>query len=131
VNVLDENITRDQAELLARWGIRARSIGRDLGAQGLADEEIVPLLLKLKKPTLLTRDSDFFDVTLAHRAYALVFFETHPSETAYFIRRFLRHTAFRESAQRLGKVIRVHQHGIESCAKSRPPVHVPWTPIIR
>jgi predicted nuclease of predicted toxin-antitoxin system len=75
VNVLDENITRDQADLLRGWGIRFRSISRDLANQGIGDDDIVPLLLRLKKPTLLTRDSDFFDRTLVHAAYALVWFD--------------------------------------------------------
>jgi predicted nuclease of predicted toxin-antitoxin system len=127
VNVLDENITRDQADLLARWGIRFRSISRDLGCQGISDENIIPLLLRLKKPTLLTRDSDFFDRTLSHRAYALVWFDVDRNETAFFIRRFLRDPRFRMSSHRLGKVIRVHQGGIEYWAKAEKIVQLGWT----
>jgi hypothetical protein len=126
VNVLDENITRDQADLLSRWGIRFRSISLDLGAQGLADEEIIPLLLRLKKPTLLTRDVDFFDQTLAHNSYALVWLDVDRNETAFFIRRFLRDRRFRRNAQRLGKVFRNHHHGIEYVRKNEPTTRVSW-----
>jgi hypothetical protein len=126
VNVLDENITRDQADLLQSWRIRFRSISRDLGAQGLADDNIIPLLLRLKKPTLLTRDGDFFDRSLAHRSYALVWFDIDRNETAFFIRRFLRDRRFRRTSQRLGKVFRVHDHGIEYLSKNDPAVRLHW-----
>jgi len=33
-------------------------------------------------------------------------------EAAAFIRRFLRHAAFRTQAQRMGKVVRVHHSGV-------------------
>lgn len=127
MNVLDENITRDQADLLSRWGVRFRSISRDLGAQGISDEAIVPLLLRLKKPTLLTRDSDFFDRSLAHSAYSLVWFDVDRAETAFFIRRFLRDRRFRNTAQRLGKVMRVHQRGIEVLNKTGMPEQCVWS----
>ena len=99
MNVLDENVTRD------------------LGHQGMADENVVPLLLRLKRPTLLTRDRDFFDRRLVHARYALVWFEVDSSETAFFIKRFLAHPSFRMGAQRLGKVIRVHAQAIEYWTK--------------
>jgi hypothetical protein len=38
VNVLDENIPRDQADLLRQWGVRFRSNSRELGYQGIDDE---------------------------------------------------------------------------------------------
>jgi hypothetical protein len=126
VNVLDENITRDQADLLSRWGVRFRSISRDIGVQGLSDENIVPLLLRLKKPTLLTRDSDFFERSLAHSRYALVWMDVDRNETAFFVRRFLRDTRFRKASQRMGKVIRVHQHGIEFWSRTGGSVRTKW-----
>jgi hypothetical protein len=112
VNVLDENVTRDQAELLREWGIRFRSISRDLGCQGMQDDNIVPFLLRLKHPTFLTRDEDFFERGLLHAQYALVWFSVDAGQTAFFIRRFLSHPSFRTNAQRLGKVISVRPQGI-------------------
>ena len=127
MNVLDENIPRDQADLLRQWGVRFRSISRDLGYQGIADENIVPLLLRLKKPTLLTRDEDFWDRHLAHARYAAVWFDVEVEETAFWIKRFLGHPLFRTSAQRLGKVVRVRPSGIEYWTKNATGLaHVEW-----
>jgi predicted nuclease of predicted toxin-antitoxin system len=126
VNVLDENITRDQADLLQKWGVRCRSISRDLGAQGISDENIIPLLLRLKKPTLLTRDLDFFDQRLVHSSYALVWFDVDRAETAFFVRRFLRDPRFCKSSQRLGKVIHVNAGGIEYWSKAKKLIRLVW-----
>ena len=51
MNVLDENIPEDQRQLLRSWRIRAYQIGREIGRQGLKDEQqIIPLLLELRRP---------------------------------------------------------------------------------
>ena len=113
MNVLDENIPRDQADLLWQWGVRFRSISRDLGYQGIDDSDIRPLLLRLKKPTLLSRDGDFFRRDLVHARYCLVWFNVAVEETAFFIRRFLKHPHFHANSQRLGKVVRVQPRHIE------------------
>ena len=127
MNVLDENIPRDQADLLRQWGVRFRSISRDLGYQGITDEDIVPLLLRLKKPTLLTRDEDFWDRYLAHPRYAVAWFDVEVEETAFWMKRFLTHPLFRTSAQRLGKIVRVRPSGIEYWSKnSAASSHVDW-----
>ena len=59
MNVLDENIPKDQRQLLERWRIRARQIGVNIGRRGLQDDEIIPLLLTLRRPTFFTRDADY------------------------------------------------------------------------
>jgi hypothetical protein len=41
-----------------------------------------------------------------------VYLEVRPDEAAQFMRRFLRHRSFRTQAQRMGKVVRVHQGGV-------------------
>jgi hypothetical protein len=128
VNVLDENIPRDQSDLLRQWGIRCRSISRDLGCQGIQDDNIVPLLLRLKQPTFLTRDEDFFERRLLHSQYALVWFDVEAGQTAFFIRRFFSHPRFRTSAQRLGKVIAVRSRCIHYWAKdSERLTEIEWT----
>ena len=127
MNVLDENVTRDQADLLCQWGIRFRSISRDLGCQGMPDDNILPFLLRLKQPTLLTRDRDFFERRLAHARYCLAWFDVDAGQTAFFIRRFLSHPRFRTNAQRLGKVICVAPRGIEYWTKSEGRLtHLRW-----
>ena len=97
MNVLDENITRDQADLLSQWGIRSRSISRDFRCQGMQDDNILPFLLRLSEPTLLTRDGDFFERGLVHARYCLAWFNVDAGT----------------SAQRLGKVVCIAPRGIE------------------
>ncbi len=127
MNVLDENVTRDQADLLQQWGIRVRSISREFHCQGMQDDCIVPFLLRLKQPTLLTRDSDFYNRHLVHARYCLAWFDVDAGQTAFFIKRFLGHPGFRNSAQRLGKVICVAPRGIEYWVKhAADPTHVAW-----
>ena len=74
--------------------------------------EIIPLLHTLRRPTFFTRDHDFYKPDLCHLGYCLVFLDVAFDEAAEFIRRFLRHVAFRTQAQRMGKVIRVHHSGV-------------------
>ncbi len=127
MNVLDENVTRDQADLLQQWGIRFRSISRDFRCKGMQDDNIVPFFLRLKQPTLLTRDRDFFEHRLVHARYCLAWFDVDAGQTAFFIRRFLLHPRFRSSAQRLGKVICIAPRGIEYWLKNvHKPVRVRW-----
>ena len=57
--VLDENIPEDQRLFLRSWRIRAYQVGRDVGRAGIEDEQIIPLLLELRRPTFFTRDLDF------------------------------------------------------------------------
>ena len=49
---------------------------------------------------------------LCHLGYCLVFLDVAFDEAAAFIRRFLRHAAFRTQARRMGKVVRVYHHGV-------------------
>ena len=57
VNLLDENFPDDQRVLLQKWGIRVRQIGRDIGAAGIDDEAIIPLLHEIRGVTFFTHDS--------------------------------------------------------------------------
>ena len=72
MNVLDENILESQRQLLRNWRIAVRQIGHELGRKGMADEEIIPFLLRLQRPTLFTRDHGFFRADLVHKDYCLV-----------------------------------------------------------
>jgi hypothetical protein len=106
--LLDENIAEDQAQLLRSWRIRVRQIGHDVGPQGLKDEQqILPLLRKLARPTLITRDLGFCHPRWCHEKYALVCLAVSQNEVARFTRRFLRHPAFNTKAKRMGAVVRV------------------------
>ena len=84
----------------------------------MQDENIVPFLLRLKHPTLLTRDADFFERRLIHPRYCLAWLDVDPGQTAFFIRRFLAHPLFRTNAQRMGKVICIAPRGMEYWTKN-------------
>lgn len=107
MNILDEQITIDQWKQLRLWRIHARHIGFDLGKKGIQDDEIIPLLHQLRRPTFFTRDWDFYERTLCHPRYCLVYLGVEKGEAASFIRRFLRHPAFDTEAKRMGTVVRV------------------------
>jgi hypothetical protein len=112
VIVLDENFPGDQREILTRWRIRFRHIGTALARQGIKDPEIIPLLHRLSRPTLITRDKQLYVRRLRHRTYALVVLDVNPVDAALFTRRFLRHPSFRTFAQRQGCVIRVGHEAV-------------------
>lgn len=112
MNILDENIPRNQRELLLSWRVSIRQIGYDTGRKGIQDDEIIPLLHQLRCPTFFTRDSDFFDRRLCHQRYCLVYMDVDKYEAALFARRILRHPEFDTQAKRMGAVIRVSRSGL-------------------
>ncbi len=112
MNILDENTPRSQLELLKSWRIPIRQIGYDIGYRGMTDEEIIPFLLKLTRPTLFTRDLGFFGHNLCHHRYSLVSMDIGEYDVAVFVRRLLRHNDFRTQAKRMGTVMRISQTGL-------------------
>ena len=111
MNLLDENVRDDQRTLLRQWRIPFRQIGKELSRSGIQDDNLLPLLHRLKRPTFFTQDEDFFKRHLCHPAYCLVWLNVSNIEAAFYVRRFLRLSAFRTQRQRLGKVVRVHPGG--------------------
>lgn len=126
MNLLDENIPSEQAELLKARGIRCRSIGQDYASLGILDENVITLLHRLKQPTFFTRDRDFFKVELCHGRYSLVWLDVAPEETALYVRRYLRHPRFKTKNLRLGTVARVHHDGINFWERRNELTEVPW-----
>jgi hypothetical protein len=61
VTILDENLPKNQRQLLESWRVRVRQLGYNIGRRGMQDEEIVPLLLQQRRPTFFTRDQGFYD----------------------------------------------------------------------
>jgi len=111
VNVLDENILESQRQLLRGWNVPSRQIGLDLGRKGMTDEEIVPFLITLPRPTFFTRDLGFAARAFCHPRYTLVVLAVGQYEAAHFVRRLLVHPAFDTKVKRLGAVIRVMPTG--------------------
>ena len=110
--LLDENIRQDQGERLRKWRIRFRFLVEDLAQPGIKDPEIIPLLHRLKQVTFFTHDRDYFDRSLLHRAYALVWLDVYDGEAAEYIRRFLHHPDFRTQAKRSGSIVRLQPGGL-------------------
>ena len=110
--VLDENILESQRAELHRRRIHLCQIGHDIARKGIQDHEIIPLLRRLRRPTFVTRDGDFFDKNLCSDKYSLVFLEVRPLEVAGYIRQLIRHAEFRTWSKRKGCVVRVSPSGI-------------------
>lgn len=110
--ILDENFPDSQCHILKSWRISLKQIAFEIGREGLKDDEIIPLLHQLSKPTFFTLDYDFFKRQLCHAQYCLVYLEVPQYESATFIRRTLKHPHFNTKAKRMGKVMRVSHLGI-------------------
>jgi len=111
--LLDENITKDQKELLEKWRFHVKQIGVDFTNKGIKDEQVVTLLQQLKGVLFLTRDSDFFKKDLCHPNYCIVFLDVEKYEVAFYIKKFLRHTLFNSNRKRLGKIVKLNQTYIQ------------------
>jgi len=119
VNILDENLPSNQVALLESWRIHVKQIGVNIGRRGMSDEDVIPQLLQNHLPTFFTRDHGFYDRQLCHAGYSLVVLAVEKDEAASFIRRFLRHPAFRTRSKRMGKVIRVSRAKMSVWALSK------------
>jgi hypothetical protein len=109
VNILDEDISVIECERLRARKLHFRQNGKGVGRSGMKDrDDLIPLLHTLRRPTFFTRDHGFYHPSLLHPAYCLVYLDVAFDEIAEFIRRFLRHAAFRTQVQRMGKVVSVH-----------------------
>ena len=112
MNILDENIINSQGLLLKSWRIRFRQIGIDIARSGIQDENIIPFLHQLRRPTFFTRDAGFYNRHLRHQGYCLAYLAVEKSDVAVFIRHFLRHSEFDTQAKRIGSVIRISRRGL-------------------
>ena len=127
--VCDENISEIEVWRLREWRIRVRQIGPDVADLSIGDDNILPLLHRLKQPTFFTRDGDFWNPRLRHAGYCLVFVDVpdHEGEVAAAIRRFVNHPAFDTHAKRSGKVVRVHADGVHYWERGHAEKRVePW-----
>ncbi len=127
MNILDENVLKDQRELLTIWHIPVRQIGFDISRKGIKDQEIIPLLIQQHQATFFTLDFDFYKRTLCHLRYSLVYMDIDEDETAHYIRLLLRHKEFNTQAKRMGKVIRLSSFGIWLWQiHAEKEISVPW-----
>jgi len=127
MNILDENISKNQRQLLESWRISIKQIGVNVSHSGIKDREIILFLQRLRRPTFFTRDDDFFKPQLCHARYGLIYLDVEKYEVAFFVRRLLKHSEFNTQAKRIGNVIRVSQAGL-ACWQLhvRDEVHFKW-----
>jgi hypothetical protein len=78
----------------------------------MQDDEIIPLLLQMRRPTFFTRDRHFYDEAKRSGRYCLAYLNVGPLVVAEYIGRFLRHPCFRTWAQRQNCVVRLQATGI-------------------
>jgi hypothetical protein len=112
MNILDDNVPASQQALLRNGRLVLRQIGQDLGRNGMKDDEILPLLHGIDRPTFFTLDGDFFDRRLCHAGYCLVYLDVEEERVAEFVRRLLRHRELNTKAKRMGCVMRVTPTGL-------------------
>ncbi len=113
--IIDENLPEWESSQLRDWGIRVRVVGLEVARLGIKDDQIIPLLRRLRGATFFTLDEDFFDRRLCHARYCLVWLDMAAKFSALHIRRFLKHPSFDTEAKRMRKVVRVRPNGIEFC----------------
>jgi hypothetical protein len=114
VILLDENIIADQAALLRRRRVHLRHVGHDFARQGIQDDDIIPLLHRLRRPTLFTRDLGLYRPRFCHPNYCIACLEVGEAEVADFVRTFLRTPGLTTAAERLGTVARVSRGAIRT-----------------
>jgi hypothetical protein len=125
--LLDENIRHDQGERLRKWRIHFRFLIEGPAHPGVKDPEIIPLLHRLRQVTFFTHDRDYFDRSLLHPAYALVWLDMFDGEAAEYIRRFLHHPDFRTQAKRSGSVVRLQSGGLRYWIRDKTGLfHASW-----
>jgi hypothetical protein len=106
VNILDENIVEDECRSLRSRRVHVRHIGHDISHKGIKDQEIVPLLHRLRRPTLFSHDTRFFNRRLCHPSYCLVYLDVPENAAAVYVRRVLRHPLLNTQVKRMGTVVR-------------------------
>lgn len=127
MNILDENISKSQRQLLESWRVSIKQVGISVGYSGMKDGEIISLLHQVRRPTFFTRDDGFFKPQLCHQRYCLVYLDVEKNEAAFFVRRLLKYSEFSTQANRMGNVIRVSQAGL-ACWRLhvRDEIHYQW-----
>ncbi len=79
----------------------------------MKDEQVIPLLHKLRYVSFFTRDLGFYRRRLCHANYCSVILAVGQYEVASFIRRFLKHPKFNTKSKRMGRVIRITHIGMQ------------------
>jgi hypothetical protein len=114
--VLDDQL--DLVELLPplqKWitVVRLRQLRPD---EHVLDDRVPEILRTLNQPTFITIDKDFWDRTLCHPDYAILYFALRDQEQELLpglLRALFRLPAFRSRRQRMGKVARISAANVD------------------
>src|SRR5438552_17055151 len=112
MNLLDENVPESQRRSLRSKRVPVRQIGHDIPRKGIKDDEIIPLLHQLDRPTFFTLDGDFYNRCLCHEGYCLVHLDVDEEVVAEYARRLLRYGGLNSKDKRMGRVIRIMPTGL-------------------
>lgn len=125
--ILDENFVESQRQLLRSWRIPVRQVGNEVGRAGMKDDEILPLLHHLRRPTFFSLDLGFYRRTHCHPRYGIVCLDVGDYDAATFVRRLLKYPHFDSEAKRLNTVIRLSYVGLTFWPTSNSPEQsLPW-----
>jgi predicted nuclease of predicted toxin-antitoxin system len=105
--ILDENLPPTLALSLSKKGWKVRHVGNDFARAGIADADLIRLLMSLSQPTFVTLDKDYDRREVCHARYGIVLLNVDQAQAARYLVRLLRHSRFKTKASRMGRVIRV------------------------
>lgn len=127
MNVLDENFPDDQRRLLLSKRIHVQKIGRGVGRAGMKDENIIPFLQELERPTFFSLDAFFYKRRFCHQRYCLVHLDVDDWLAAKYVRRVLRHRELNTKAKRMGTVVQATPNGLSIWRlHDQEAIHVEW-----
>ncbi len=108
--ILDDRLDAPEVYLpIQRW-VKALFL-RDLRpGERVPDQRVPEILQTLKQPTFITIDQGFWERTLCHPGYCLLYFglrDDQQEQLPDLLRSLLRRPEFRTRASRMGKVARI------------------------
>ena len=111
--LLDHNIPQSEVRRLRSWRIHCKQVGYEIGRPEWDDaQEILRYLRGSRRVVFFTRDIGFFRRHLCHKNYSIVVLTGSASESADWIRRFLKRPEFRTHAQRSQSVVKLTPTGL-------------------
>jgi len=125
--LIDESVPEHQISLLRNWRLHVRVVGVEIARLGIKDDDLVPVLHELPRPTFFTLDDDFYRRRYCHAGYCVGYVDTAAKFAAEHIRRFLKHPGFDTQAKRMGAVVRIRPAGLNFWRLHDPEeVSAPW-----
>lgn len=112
MRILDENVVESQRREFLLHGLHVRQVGHEIARQGTGDDDVIRLLHRLRRPTLLTRDLKLFNSRLCHPRYCIVVLDVERADFFAYALRLLDHRDFNTSVKRIGLAIRAGEQTV-------------------